>query len=306
MSMHLSGSVLSALLLVWTASVAAPPVDGGLGPREIDALPAMEPSLTAHYGDGALQYGELRLPEGNGPFPVAIVIHGGCWTAGYATARNTAPLASALVEKGIATWNVEYRQVGDDGGGWPGTFQDWAAAADHLLSLAYAYPLDLSRVVAVGHSAGGHAALWLAARSNLPAGNSIRGEDPLPLLAAVNIDGPADLAGFVGFDAEICGKPVIAPLMGGTPTQQPGRYEQGDPLALVPVVARQYLVQVGVLTTDDATRYRERAAVGPATVKVFPVAESTHFDVIAPGTRTGDAVVDLIVQDAFGRDVASD
>lgn len=261
------------------------------GPRDVDALPVSEPALTASYGQADQQFGELRLPDGDGPFPVAIIIHGGCWTAGFATVRNTAALASALAERGIATWNIEYRQVGDDGGGWPGTFQDWAAAADHLRTLARHHPLNLDRVSAVGHSAGGHAALWLAARHRLPTDSVIRGTEPLAIQAAINIDGPADIAGFVGVDAEICGKPVIAPLMGGTPERVPTHYTHGNPIALQPAGVSQYLVQVGVLSADDAEAFRERASTDAAIVEILVPDSANHFDVIAPGSTVGDAVL---------------
>src|SRR5215831_16063057 len=141
-----------------------PPSEGltgqRLGPRDIDALAATEPVAMQKYGPEPLQFGELRLPEGKGPFPVAVIIHGGCWTKGFATLRNTAPIASELAKKGVATWNIEYRQVGDVGGGWPGTFTDWGAGADYLRALTNSCPLDLSRVLVIGHSAGAHAALW--------------------------------------------------------------------------------------------------------------------------------------------------
>ena len=115
-----------------------------LGPRDVDRLPASKPTAVLAYGTGPQQVGELRLPNGKGPFPVAVVIHGGCWTKGLATMQNTAPLASDLTKSGIATWNIEYRQVGDDDGGWPGTFLDWGAAVDDLRKLAKTYPLDLT------------------------------------------------------------------------------------------------------------------------------------------------------------------
>ena len=131
---------------------------------QVTALPASTPYIRASYGFGPIEVGELRLPPGKGPFPVAVIIHGGCWAKGFATMRMLSPLADALTAKGFATWNIEYRQLGDTGGGWPGTFQDWGAALDHLRVLARTQPLDLKRVIVVGHSAGGHAALWLAAR----------------------------------------------------------------------------------------------------------------------------------------------
>jgi len=150
------------------------------GPRDVDALPSRTPQLVARYGADSLQFGELRLPPGRGPFPVAVVIHGGCWTVGFATVRNTAPLASALVDQGIATWNIEYRQVGNPGAGWPGTFLDVGAGIDYLRTLADRYALDLRRVVLVGHSAGAHLALWGAGRPQLAPASSDPGPEPPP------------------------------------------------------------------------------------------------------------------------------
>jgi pimeloyl-ACP methyl ester carboxylesterase len=269
-----------------------------LGPSDVDALPESAPTLVQKYGVDPLQFGELRLPAGKGPFPVAVVIHGGCWTKGLATLRNTAAIASDLTKSNIATWNIEYRQVGDEGGGWPGTFLDWGAAVDHLRQLAKSYPLDLSRVVVIGHSAGGHAALWVAARHRLPVDSEIRGANPLPIHAAVAIDGPGDLKGFVGFDAEICGQSVVVPLMGGTPAEQPERYRQASPQSLLPLGVPQFLVSAVVLTPDKAREYQKIAEAKGDEVKVLPM-ETGHFELIAPGQQAWKAVKALILKGAF-------
>ena len=289
----------SALLLATPMATGAMARD--MGPRDVDALPASKPTALVSYGTDRLQTGELRLPAGKGPFPVAVVIHGGCWTKGFATARNTAPLASALTAKGIATWNIEYRQVGDAGGGWPGTFADWAAATDHLRTLAKRYPIDLTNVVVTGHSAGAHAALWVAARGKLPKGNALRGSNPLPVRAAVAIDGPGDLAPFVGPDAEICGKPVIVPLMGGTPAEVPGRYAQGSPAALLPLGMPQVMLPSSVLTPDAAEAYRKAAVAKGDRASVVPTAAGAdHFNIIAPGEPQFEPTLRAIL-DALGR-----
>jgi len=281
-------ALLVAILL---AGAAAPPAHAQtLSPRDVDALPVSAPTAVESYGPGAVQVGELRIPNGKGPFPVAIVIHGGCWTKGYAQMRNTSALADALTRDGVATWNVDYRQVGEAGGGWPGTFQDWSAAADHLRILGRKYPLDLSRVITVGHSAGAHAALWLAARATLPAASPIRGAAPLPVRAAVAIDGPGDIAGFIGFDAEVCGKPVIVPMMNATPAQAPERYREASPFARLPLHVPQYLVASDVLTAEAAEAYRRTAAKGGDPVTVLAPRNGGHFDIIAPGTPPGAEV----------------
>ena len=261
---------------------AAPLAARALDSRDVDALPASRPAAVWRYGPDPREFGELRLPAGRGPFPVVVVIHGGCWTRGFATVRNTAAMAGELTANGVATWNIEYRQVGDPGGGWPGTFLDWGAAVDALRALARSYPLDLARVVVAGHSAGAHAALWVAARRRLPAGSEIRGTDPLPVRAAVAIDGPGDLAGFAGVDAEICGRPVVAPLLGGTPAERPDRYRQASPQALLPLGVPQCLVAAAVLSPAKAREYQRLARAGGDRVEILRL-DTGHFEVIAPG-----------------------
>ena len=287
-----AAALLSAMLLAASVPASA----RNMSPKDVDALPASAPTAVVAYGSDPLQVGELRLPKGKGPFPVAIVVHGGCWTKGFATRRNTAAMASALADKGIATWNIEYRQLGEAGAGWPGTFRDWAAGADHVRQLARRYPLDLKRVVTVGHSAGAHAALWIAARPRLPRSSEVRGANPLAVKAAVAIDGPGDLEPFIGFDAEVCGKPVIEPLLGGTPNAHPARYREGTPKALLPLGRPQYLVATAVLQPAAAEDYRKAAATAGDKVKVIAPAGADHFNIITPGEPQYAEVEALILR----------
>ena len=126
-------------------------------------LSSGQPGMKIAYGSDPLQFGELHVPAGEGPFPVVIFIHGGCWLAEY-DITTTRPLAGALRDQGIAVWNLEYRRVGNPGGNYPGLLLDIGSGTDHLKQLASDYPLDLSRVIVMGHSAGGHLALWTGAR----------------------------------------------------------------------------------------------------------------------------------------------
>ncbi len=161
------------------AAVAALAIVGacqGQSSRDILTRPAPPVDHRLSYGTDEFQFGDLRLPKGAGPHPVAIVIHGGCWMSEYGLSYM-GHLSAALTEAGVATWCVEYRRVGNQGGGWPGTFEDVARAADHLRKIAKTYPLDLNQVIAVGHSAGGHLALWLAARKLLPKDSKKKGDD---------------------------------------------------------------------------------------------------------------------------------
>lgn len=270
-----------------------------LGPRDVDTLPSRPPQLRTSYGADSLQFGELRLPNGSGPFPLAIVIHGGCWTKGFAALKNTAAVASALLDDGIATWNVEYRQMGDPGAGWPNTFLDIGAGVDYVRTLAARYPLDLSRVVVVGHSAGAHLALWAAGRPHLVAHSPVRGQNPLAVRAAVAIDGPGDLESLIGPDARICGKPVIVPLIGGTPGVVPERYRDASPKEMLPLGVRQYLVSAAVLTATDAHAYETAARAAGDSATVLIVTAGGHFGVIAPGTPFWPPVHEFIRR-AFG------
>ena len=201
------------------------------GVDDILALAQPEADVRIFYGDGPLQFGDLRVPDGNGPYPVAIVIHGGCWLSEY-DIDHIGAAAEALRQSGIATWALEYRRVGDPGGGWPGIFLDLAQGADTLRRLAREHSLDLDRVIALGHSAGGHLALWLAARANLPSGSPITSDDPLLLRGVLGLAAAPDLE--MVQRAASCDR-VIEGLLGGSPDDVPGRYQLASPMYLLPL-----------------------------------------------------------------------
>lgn len=276
--------------------------DGLMGPEALESLPFTSPTVTESYGPGPLQFGQLRLPASGGPFPVAIIIHGGCWTKGFEDVQGTAPIASALAEEGVATWNIEYRAVGDEGGGWPGMYQDFAAAADHLRDLATRYPLDLDHVVSVGHSAGAPAALWLAARAKLADGATTHAEAPLPVQAVVAVDGPADLRTMTGgVDEAICGMPVMQPLFGGGPDEKPAIWAEANPAQSLPLGVPQRLFASTVLSSEAAEAYRAAATTaGDADVTVVTLKNAGHFNMIAPGQPSWEQVEDSVVAAAKG------
>ena len=176
---------------------------------------------SAHsFGDDPSQTGDLHLPPGRGPHPVAVVLHGGYWQTRYGK-LVTRPLSLDLVSRGWAAWNLEYRRLGTGrggGGGWPMTFEDVADGIDHLAALDA--PLDLSRVALVGHSAGGQLALWAASRGSLPAGAV--GAAPRVAATAVAALAPVTDLARARVHAE--------ELLGGTPDQHPQRWQQADPV----------------------------------------------------------------------------
>ena len=195
------------------------------------------------YGEHRCQRADLYAPLGDGPHPVVVVIHGGSWRAKYSK-RVTRAICCDLVRRGFAAWNIEYRRVGRrQGGGFPSTFSDVSAAIDHLATLT-ASRLDLSNVVAVGHSAGGQLALWAAARP--AAGVTIR---RVAALAA-----PCDMAA-----AEIAWE-----FLGGTPQEVPERFDYADPMRLVPLGVPTLLVHGGEDETVPIIRSRRYAEAARA------------------------------------------
>ena len=254
------------------------------------------------YGSDPLQFGELRVPATKGPHPVAIVVHGGCWLArlGDLDPRavamdNMRPLAAALTEAGIATWNIEYRRLGNAGGGWPGTFRDVGTGADFVRTFARDRQLDLTRVIAIGHSAGAHLALWLASRQKLPESSELYTTDPLRLAGAVSLDGPADLKATIPLQQPVCGAPVITDLIGGTPEQKPQRYRDASPIELLPLGVRQAFF-TGQMFAAHSAPYAAavKQAGDPAQVLPFPTAG--HFVFIDPQSTVWPEVMKSVRQ----------
>ena len=211
-------------------------------PAQFKALSSKAPDYRFSYGADANQFGELRIPLGVGPFPVAILIHGGCFRAEYGTLHDLSPIGDALKVKGIATWNIEYRRLGQTGGGWPGTYLDVGNGVDYLRSIAAQSHLDLTRVIVVGHSAGGHLAMWVAARARLPKTSNIYVPDPLSVRAVVDLAGTPDLEALIPAEQTSCGGPVIEQLLGGKPSEVPDHYAQASASKMSPIGVPQILV----------------------------------------------------------------
>ena len=225
---------------------------------------------TITYGTDASQYGQLFLPaSADQALPVVVVVHGGYWGSAYGLSLGT-PLAQDLAAHGVAAWNIEYRRIGI-GGGWPGTFVDVADAMDALAGKvddAAGGRLDLTKVVVVGHSAGGQIAGWLAGRHKLTTGEV--GADPkVSPIAYVSQAGVLDL---VGGEQQGLGGGAVDALMGGTPKQYPERYAVGSPYALLPLGVPGTLVH----GLDDDT---------------VPISQSDSF--AAKAKKLGDKVTEV-------------
>ena len=273
-------------------------------PQDLQALPSRAPDQRVAYGADSSVSGELRVPAGGGPHPVVVLVHGGCFKAAYANARDFAPVADALKADGIATWNIEYRRLGQPGGGWPGTYLDVGRAVDYLRTLARRYPLDLDRVVLVGHSAGGHLAMWAAARSRLLASSPVYTKDPLPVRGVIDLAGPVDMtANIQGYQA-LCRDAVITSLLGGTPATQPGRYKQASAITLLPLGVPQVLV---VGTHEDfvplplVQAYAEAARRAGDSVRIMVIPGAGHFELASPRSSAWPKIESAIRSLLLGR-----
>jgi acetyl esterase/lipase len=258
-----AAGLIVAAVLAATAAACGPPAAG----QGAQASLAGHAAARIAYGPGVSQFGELWLPKGPGPHAVAVLLHGGCWQASVASLDMMNPMAQALQARGYAVWNLEYTRLGEDGG-YPRTFTDAGAGLDRLRLLAKTYPLDLGRVVIIGHSAGGHLALWLAARRYLPAGSVLKATDPLLPKAVVSLAGIGDLAAFAAEGPGACHEASTVPALVGKgradpfadtspirllPSRVPTLMVSGDHDSIVPPIFGSAFVRAAAAKGDEAT-----------------------------------------------------
>ena len=245
------------------------------------------------YGPLTHQFGDLRLPAGKGPHPVVVMVHGGFWRARY-DLEHVGHLCADLTRRGLATWSLEYRRIGHPDGGWTGTFEDVALGLDFLRTLAPRHALDLPRVVVMGHSAGGHLALWLAARGRLKPGQPLHTPQPFLPKGAVSLAGVVDLE--QAFTLRLSDG-VVESLLGGTPTQVPERYRLASPAALLPLGLKQVLVHGDkdtIVPPRLSTDYHARAQKLGDPVRKVMLPGAGHFEVIDPKAPEWPQIVEAV------------
>lgn len=280
------------LLMCATSAQAAPAtVDDYMG----------QPRATADaripYGSSPAQVVELFLPKGKGPHPVVVLVHGGCFLAEYQGLPQTSGIAADLAGRGYAVWNVEYRKLGEDGAGYPGTFQDVAAAVDRIRTEAPTYKLDSRRVVAVGHSAGGHLALWAASRGKLSTDSQLRRAEPLKIRAVVSLGGIGDLKAHAGVFSGACGPTIsqVAP---------PGTYAETSPGELLPSGAAVTMIHGEfdhVMPPGTGRDYAAKVRASGDTAEAIEIKGVGHFDPVIPTTDAWKTVVVPAIERAFGQ-----
>jgi acetyl esterase/lipase len=262
---------------------------------ELLARPRPTPTKVVQYGPAEQQKGELFLPAGKGPHPVAVLIHGGCWLAKLPGPELMESVAADLQHRGYAVWNIGYRRLGHDGGGYPGTFLDVATAIDKLRELAPEKGLDLKHVVVIGHSAGGQLALWAAARARLPKTTVLYRPDPLPVSGVVSLAGIDDLEDFRADGPGACGEPrTVDRLVGAATPEHPDVYADTSPARLLPIGVPYAVISSemdDIVPQQFGARFAAKARAAHDTVRPIEISGAGHFELIDPQSAAWKQIV---------------
>ncbi len=248
--------------------------------EDILTIPPPPADARAAYGKGPNQFGDLRFPKTGGPFPVVMNIHGGFWRSQYGLA-HAGHLCAAFTAKGYATWNVEYRRVGNAGGGWPGTFEDIAGSYRFIPQIAKQYKLDASRILVMGHSAGGQLALCLAAHE-------------LSVTRVVSLAGVVDLQ--LAYQQHLSNDAVVE-FLGGKPSEVPEHYKEADPMELS-IKAKQWLIHGAadeVVPPMYSRNYVLAKQQRHEDAHYLEIGPAGHYDLIDPRSRAWSKVLDTVL-----------
>lgn len=244
-------------------------------------LPPPPADARLAYGTDPNQFGDLRLPKTKGPFPLVMSIHGGFWRAKYALA-HAGHLCAALTAKGLVTWNLEYRRVGNPGGGWPSTFEDIRNAYRYLPQIAKRYDCDSTKFLVMGHSAGGQLALCLAAHES-------------SLKRVVSLASVVDLQ--QAWEQRLSDDAVVA-FLGGKPSEVPEHYREADPMQLaIDPAATQWLIHGAaddVVPSYFSRQYAEQKKKCAEDVHYTEISTAGHFDLIDPHSNAWPTVENTV------------
>ena len=278
---------MTTLLLSGLISTSAAASPWNRSFSEVQSLPSREPDRVLLYGEMPGQDVEVWLTaSATEPAPLLVLIHGGCWLEAY-DRSHLRPLATALADKGYTVLLPEYRRVGQAGGGWPGTFEDIASAVDAVEELPIA-GVDRKSIVLLGHSAGGHLALWAAGRDRIEAGSELYRVNPFMPRGVIGLAAITDLADYAG-GSNNCQR-VTPELMGGGPDDVAARYAVASPASQ------------GVSIPALLLHGSEDAIVPMAQARALPGAEvheirgAGHFDLVHPGTPAFQALLNALAE----------
>lgn len=252
------------------------------------------------YGPASSQRAEFFAPAGNkkGLSPVVILIHGGCWQSRYGGLPQFRALAAAFAQQGIAAWNIEYRRVDEAGGGFPGTYSDISSAIDELTRNASALQIDLTRVVAVGHSAGAQLALWAASRDRIPESSPLRVRDPLRIPTVVSLGGLPDLRDDADVIRKSCG--INAQALTGEPGGvRPDVFADTSPIDLLPAGIHTVAINGDEDTIAPprlARRYANAADRAGDSATILKVPDAGHFDEVMTDSAVWPILLSTVLE----------
>jgi acetyl esterase/lipase len=284
-----TNSILIATTLMGASAMAAP-----MTLAQYMMLQGPEPTAHIPYGVAASQYVELFRPQGAGAFPVVVLVHGGCWQTEFGGIKQFRNMAGALMAQGIAVLNVEYRRVDEAGGGYPGTYEDMIGALETLAAHAKQYQLDLDRVVAVGHSAGGHMVQWAAGRARIPPSSPLFRANPMVLRHVVSLGGINDLRAWT----DLCGFPVEK--LTGTPTgARSDVFADTNPAEMLPTGSHIVLItgeKDRQVPSEVAQRFAAKATAAGDDARVIILPDASHFDEAAATSTSWPITLGVIKQ----------
>jgi acetyl esterase/lipase len=266
----------------------------------MEIIGRIPPSADKKIAYGALpsQFGELRLPLSSGPFPVIVGIHGGWWRAAHGLETHS-HICAALTKAGFATWNIEYRRIGEHGGGWPGTLNDVASAIDFLQSIKDEFKLNLDRLLTVGFSAGGHLAAWSALRHQIDPGSTVYTRTPTDISGCISLAGALDLA--------LCqqlglSNNVVTEFLGGPPQQFPNRYLESSPIELISKSKTDTIFKLFHGTADTSVPYTvsqqffNTAQAQGINCSLNLLPNTHHFELIDPDSEAWSVILESIFE----------
>jgi acetyl esterase/lipase len=260
--------------------------------NEYMSLSGPEPTAHIAYGNAPSQYAELFEPAGDGPFPVVVLLHGGCWVSELQGIRQFRKMSGALAFQGIAVWNVEYRRADEDGGGYPGMYLDMISALDALKANATKYRLDMNRIVAVGHSAGGFLAQWIAGRARIPTSSPLYRTDYLPIRQIIGLGSINNLRDGTG----PCGVGVST-LTGSRSANRADVFSDTNPADLLPNGSNTVLINGDLdrqVPPDVATRFATKARTAGDRVTTIVLKNANHFDEVAASSPSWQPILAAI------------
>lgn len=263
--------------------------------RDIIEADHPEPTERIYFGSDSLQFGDLWLPADDPPHTTVILIHGGCWQDVYPGVELMHLMANDLTTHGFAVWNLEYRRLGYEGGGYPGTFKDIANGADYLRQITDDYQLPLDRVISSGHSAGGHLATWLSARKNIDPESSLYADNPIHIHGVISLAGINDLEAYAAYGSTSCGEQTVEQLVDQL-NRGEFAYADTSPAELLPIS----IPIIEVSAAFDAPvppffgyNFVLKAKELDTDARQVLLEDSGHFEMIAPWTNEWQKVLEI-------------